>query len=188
MKRILATASLTAMLATGAFAQTEAQITEVQRFLPNVNVALLDDETISQLVTIAYSDQSEADRELEMRAIINGGDTVDATFTEAQLVDIRTAAPEVDISAMTDAQILQALSIINSSDEGDASLKIRAIVDGTDETSLMLTDAEIQDIRLVAPEFDLTTVDADEAAQLRAAVASGDRDEIEAVISRIEAM
>ncbi|SDY50537.1 hypothetical protein SAMN05444340_10990 [Citreimonas salinaria] len=188
MKRIFATTALTAVLATGAFAQTEAQITEVERFLPNVNVELLPEETVQELVTIAHGGGSFDDRQQRMQALINIDSVVTATFTEAQLVEVRTAVPDVDIATMTDAQILQALSIVRSADASDAEQKIRAIVNSDDETTLMLTDAEIRDIRLIAPEFDLTTITADDAVELRAALASGDRDRVMTVVESIEAM
>ncbi|WP_375260016.1 hypothetical protein [Citreimonas sp.] len=189
MKRIFATTALSAMLATGAFAQTEAQMTEVQRFLPDTNVALLPEETIQELVTIAYGGGSFGDRQTRMRSIVEGEGVVTATFTEAQLVQISTVAPDVDVATMTDAQILQAISFVNSEDnQADAAQKIRALVESDDDAMLMLTDAEIRDIRLIAPELDLTTITEDQAIELRAALATGDRDQVMTVVESIETM
>lgn len=189
MKRIFATTALSAILATGAFAQTEAQMTEVQRFLPDTNVALLPEETIQELVTIAYGGGSFGDRQTRMRSIVEGEGVVTATFTEAQLVQISTVAPDVDVATMTDAQILQAISFVNSEDnQADAAQKIRALVESDDDAMLMLTDAEIRDIRLIAPELDLTTITEDQAIELRAALATGDRDQVMTVVESIETM
>jgi lipoprotein-anchoring transpeptidase ErfK/SrfK len=189
MKRILTTAALSAVIASGAFAATEAERVELERFLPNVNVALLDDATVDQLISISATSESFDDRQQQMRALINDQMPVTATFTEAQLVEVRQIAPEVDLGAMTDAQLLQAINYANSADNpNDAAQKIRAIVDDNDEAMLMLTDAEIRDIRLIAPEFDLTMVTEEEAVDLRAALASGDRDRVITVVETIEAM
>lgn len=189
MKRILATAALTATVATGASAATEAQVNELERFLPDVNISMLDDATVDQLIAISSGGESFADRQQTMRALVQDSMPVTSMFTEAQLVEVRTVVPDLDVAVMSDAELLQAISFIRSEDSpSSAAQKIRALVDQDDEAMLMLTDAEIREIRLVAPEFDLTTIDADDATELRAAVATGDRDRVVAVVESIETM
>ncbi len=187
MKRTLMIAALVSSTAMAAQAATEADLTQIEKFLPNVDAAMLTDTQVNSLVGIINGGGSRSEKVATMRALVGVENPVVTELTAAELSELQAYAPEIDFSRFTAAEITQAQGIIDSAEtRSDALAQLRSFE--LSETPVMtdtLTEAEVVEIRSYAPNIDLAALTDDEILRIQAAIAGGDSTEIRNAIGSI---
>ena len=174
MKRFLTATALTTLMTTAAVAATEAEIDTINGFLPEVNVATLSEEQVTILSTIATSGDSYSEKRAKMRSVVNGDAMIMTTLTEGEMAQLQSYAPQVDFMSFTDAELEQALVIVNSAgskSEGLAQLRSFE-ASSAPVTTEPLTEGEMVQLETYAPQIDFASFSDAELQQALVIVAS----------------
>lgn len=184
MKRMFAGTALAAMIATGAVAATDAEMMAIQQFSPDIDVSTLSDQQVDAVMNVINGGGSNADKQGQIAGIVGtaGDNTVVSEVTSGQLTRLQQYAPELDFTGITASELEQALNVIDSADnKGDALAQLRTYsVDSASEapSAAPFTAAEMTQIQAAAPELDPMTLTVEQRAELQAALATGDSEEI----------
>ncbi|MFZ5963956.1 hypothetical protein ACOXXX_13475 [Thalassococcus sp. BH17M4-6] len=130
MKRFLIATALTASMATAGFAATEQEKVEINSFLPTVNVEAMSDAEVAQALQIINGGDNRSDKLGKLNALVSGNEYMSSPgmASEAEMEQIKAAAPGVDVSKLSQAQIDTALALISSTDAGDVDRKVQAVL------------------------------------------------------------
>ncbi len=128
MTRFLTATALTALMATGATAQTAGEAATIEKYLPGIQVETLSDDQVVQLNNLAKSGNSESEKALRMRGLVSDQNFEDYEaveyeptegLTDGQRAEISKYAPELDVSTLSDMQVQRLQNVITSGDEGE---------------------------------------------------------------------
>jgi hypothetical protein len=187
MKHFLTVTALTSLVASGALAATEAEQATIRDYLPDVNVETLGDRDVAVLIGIAHGGDTASEKRAKMRALVGDSNTVDVENRQQQIERLQGYAPDIAFEEFTDAELAQAVTIVNSgTSETDSRAQLESFAlerDGM--TADPLTDGEIAAIRDYAPDIDLTALSDNDLLRIQTAIAGGDRDQIMAVIDGV---
>ncbi|MFZ7091715.1 hypothetical protein [Primorskyibacter sp. 2E233] len=185
MKRLFATTALAATLATGAFAATSGQLNMLQSYLPTVDVELLSEAQVDELLVIATSEGSDADKIDKMKAVVTARNALNVEpLTAVEMGTIKNVDPSVDFSLLTDAEISE-LRLAIAAGDNDAIERTLSTLTANDTMVEPADFTEVEEAKIlnVAPNADFSKIDAVESRQIRAALTSGDDDAIESAIN-----
>ncbi|MEN9060292.1 hypothetical protein [Ponticoccus litoralis] len=102
--------------------------------------------------------------------------------SSGQLARLQQYAPELDFTGITASELEQALNVIDSADsKGEALAQLRTYsTNSVSEapSAAPFTEAELSQIATAAPDLDPMTLTAEQRAELQAAPATGDSEEI----------
>ncbi|MDU8913635.1 hypothetical protein [Aestuariicoccus sp. MJ-SS9] len=187
MKRFLTATALTSLIATGAHALTANEEATIERFLPQVDATTLDRTEVLTLMNIANGGGTVSEKTGKMRSVVLNGGRVDFDLSTAQMDDIARLVPELDITALSDAEKAQAAAIVTSADsQSDAIAKLRAFANG--DRMVMtggLTEAEVLTLQQYAPGLDVAALSDEDIFRLKTAIGSENVSEIESVVAGI---
>ncbi|EPX86850.1 hypothetical protein [Salipiger mucosus] len=173
MKRILTVTALTTVLATGAYAASEAEVTAINTVAPGVDVSMMTDAQVDEAFAIAKSGDSDVEKRDKIQQIVEGSNMIDSVSPEVDAM-IMEYVPDWQVAAMTDAQKVEAQAIIESGSEpADIREEVMAIVTGD---AAALTEAEMQRVMFFVPDAQLTDLTAEDVNEVRAAIYSGSSD------------
>ena len=87
MKHLFAGTALAAVLATGAFAATEAEMTAIQKYAPNVDVSTMSEQQIDAVMNVIHGSDSEGEKSAKILALVGeaGDNTVVSEVSSGQL-------------------------------------------------------------------------------------------------------
>lgn len=184
MKRLFAGTALAAVLATGAFAATEDEMAAIQKYAPDVDVSTMSEQQIDAVMNVINSGDSEGEKSAKISALVGeaGDNTVVSEVSSGQLARLQQYAPELDFTGITASELEQALNVIDSADsKGEALAQLRTYsTNSVSEapSAAPFTEAELSQIATAAPDLDPMTLTAEQRAELQAALATGDSEEI----------
>ncbi|MBN7785858.1 hypothetical protein JYP51_13075 [Ponticoccus gilvus] len=184
MKRLFAGTALAAVLATGAFAATEEEMTAIQEYAPNVDVSTMSEQQIDAVMNVIHGSDSEGEKSAKILALVGeaGDNTVVSEVSSGQLARLQQYAPELDFTGITASELEQALNLIDSADsKGEALAQLRNYsTNSVSEapSAAPFTEAELSQIAAAAPDLDPMTLSVEQRAELQAALATGDSEEI----------
>lgn len=187
MKRMFAGTALAALLATGAFAATEAEVIAIQKYVPDADVSMMSDEEVAAVMNVVNSGDSEGEKQQKIRSLLGEPDenTVVSEVTSGQLTRLQQYAPELDFTGITASELEQALNVIDSAEsKSDALIQLRTYSSSTTETpsAPVFTAAEASALAAVAPDLDPMTLTVEQRAELQAAIATGNNEDIQRVV------
>lgn len=173
MKRILAASALTIATATSAFAATEAEVTQIQQYVPDADVAAWSDQQVDQALAIINSTESRTEIEAQLMALYGDGMAAapGAQLTEAEMTMLDQYVEGVDYSTVSQANVDAALAVAASEmSPTDRQTRIQSLL-SQDETPMyegnMATSGQVALIETRAPNVDVSTLtDAQVAAVL----------------------
>jgi hypothetical protein len=187
MKRMFAGTAIAAILATGAFAATDAEIMAIQKYAPDADVTVMSEQDIDAVMNVINSGDSEGDKAQKIRALIGdaGENTVVSEVTSGQLVRLQQYAPELDFTGITASELEQALTVIDSADsKSEALIQLRTYSTSASEapSAPVFTAAEASALAAVAPDLDPMTLTVEQRAELQAAIATGNNEDIQRIV------
>ncbi len=144
MKRFLTITALTAVMGTGAFAASQAEVNAITAYYPDANFSVLTDDQVSEMMAIAQSGAEDTEKAERIQAIAVT-DTIDGTAapTQAEINAITTFYPEADFTSLTDEQITEMMAIAQSGDDDtEKARRIEAIAE-TDNPSIETADRAV---------------------------------------------
>ncbi|MGR3271217.1 hypothetical protein [Thalassococcus profundi] len=178
MKRFMIATALTATMATAGFAATEAEMAEINSYVPNADVSMMSDEQVAQAMQIINSGEGRGDKVSQLNALLMTPEmSGPAVLSEAEMVRLQEAAPNVDLTAVTQAQASQALQVLSSGDGSDRNEQVVAILMGESmETSgmAMPTEAEMVQLERYISTAEVQSLTQTELAQAMQILTSGD--------------
>lgn len=187
MTRIFAGTALAAVLATGAFAATEAEMAKIQQYAPNVDVSTMSEQQVDAVMNIINGGDSMGEKQAKISGLVGeaGDNTVVSEVSSGQLVRLQQYAPGLDFTGISASELEQALNVIDSSEsKGDALAQLQTYSTGAaspDASAAPFTEAEMTQIRTAAPDLDPMTLSSEQRAELQAAISTGDSDRIRRV-------
>ncbi|MCR8551090.1 hypothetical protein M4578_25000 [Salipiger sp. P9] len=173
MKRFLTATVLTSLLATSAFAATEAETQAIKTFLPDTPVSSLSDAQVTELFAISKSGVSDREKVTRMQAVVEGTTPV-TTFSAEENALLEQYLPAEKLAMLTASQKAEALGIIRGGSD-KTKIEDRLSVLGVDRQS-PLTDGELARIAFFVPDANVTVLGSEQISELRAALYSGHSD------------
>ncbi|MBV7397426.1 hypothetical protein [Mameliella sediminis] len=137
MTRFLTATALATVVATGAVAQSQVDVSTIEKFLPRVKAETLTELQVTQLVAIAHGSESASDKKLQMRALVTDANlepldplviNVSQELTEYERTQIERYAPELDVDTLTESEIQSLQIAINNGDNSDIDTVVRRIM------------------------------------------------------------
>lgn len=173
MKRFLIATALTASLSTAAFAATPAEEAQIESYLPTVDASVLNDTQVANAMNVITSSDSRNKKLGQLKSIVEGTEYAETPImlNEAEMTMLQTAAPDVDLSTISQAQANAALNILSSSEGSNTDAEVQALL-STDATPMGETNsassAEAAILTRYVPELDVSALT---EAQLNSALA-----------------
>ncbi|WP_146590725.1 hypothetical protein [Puniceibacterium confluentis] len=135
MKRFLIATALTATLSSAAFAATEAEVTQIESYVPGVNAEALSDSEVAEAMAVIAGSESRSAKMGKLSAMLGVEMTNSSVAmpTEAQASEIQRYVSDVDYAMVTQAQLDTAMSYIQS-EMSPSDIEARV-------TSVLTTDA-----------------------------------------------
>ena len=180
MKRFMTATALTFAMAGTAFAATEAELVQIQSYLPNADVSGWSDTEVATAMNIINSNDRRSDIVGKLNALYDGEDYVStpATISEAEMALLDQYVDGVDYSMMPQARVDAAISAAQSGmSESDKSSEIVALLsdDATPMSDMNSASAgEIALIRQYAPDADVSTLSDQQVQSVLAIIYSGE--------------
>ncbi|MHA6346676.1 hypothetical protein [Roseivivax sp. CAU 1761] len=169
MKRLFLASALALGTATASFAATEAEMTRIQQYLPEADIAVWSDAQVEEAITIITSTESRSEIVGRLRALHDGAEyqVRAADISEAEEVQLQEYVGDIDFSMYPQATIDAALNVANSEmSSNDREGRIRQLlsVDATRSADpARLTASEAALIQQYAPDADLAALSEAEA-------------------------
>ena len=109
---------------------TEAERTQLDQYVDGVDYSQLPQARVDAALSVLNSEMSESDRAGRIEELLMGDDmaAVGNSATEAEIAMINQAAPNVDVSTLSDPQVDAILVMIEQSDSADIENEIEAYV------------------------------------------------------------
>ena len=109
---------------------TEAERTQLDQYVDGVDYSQLPQARVDAALSVLNSEMSESDRAGRIEELLMGDDmaTMGNSATEAEIAMINQAAPNVDVSTLSDPQVDAILVMIEQSDSADIENEIEAYV------------------------------------------------------------
>lgn len=184
MKRLIATTALVASLATGAFAASEAQIADLQSYLPGYDVSMLSEQQIDDLLAIKAGESDDTERAAKLQAYLATNNAINAEpLNEAEINAIVNVVPQADVTLLTEGEVVEIRQYIAAGEEDKIErvfMTLAANSGGLDAVDF--TAEEQAEIISYEPNADFSKIDAKESREIRAALTGGDRNQIETVL------
>ena len=174
MKRFLSTVAVASMLATGAFAASEAQMAAIHTYAPNVDISTLTEAQVEEMQSVAVSGKSDTEKRTMIEQIAEGSSDVTMVSPEVDEMIVQYI-PAWRVAMMTPEQKAEAQAIITANSSDD-DIKTRIITIVTPSTAPALTSGEEQAVKTFVPEADLSMLTDTQVANIRAAIYSDKSD------------
>ncbi|SFE82876.1 hypothetical protein [Roseivivax sediminis] len=109
---------------------TEAERTQLDQYVDGVDYSQLPQARVDAALSVLNSEMSESDRAGRIEELLMGDDmaALGNSATEAEIAMINQAAPNVDVSTLSDPQVDAILVMIEQSDSADIENEIEAYV------------------------------------------------------------
>ncbi|ETX28278.1 hypothetical protein RISW2_08780 [Roseivivax isoporae LMG 25204] len=180
MKRIMLASALALSVAGTAYAATEAEMVEIQSYLPNADVSTWTDEQVATAMNVINSDESRSDKMGQLQALYDGETYTRPMpeLTEAERTMLMEAAPEANLDMIPQARLDAALVALNSEmSESDRQGRVQELL-STDTAAVSemnsATAAEVAIINDYAPDVDVSTLSDEQVTSALAIIYSTD--------------
>ncbi len=110
--------------ASGGAQLTEAEMVELSKYVDGVDFTALPQAVVDAALLVANSEMSASDREGRIQELLTADGTAmfeGNTATSGEVALINSAAPDIDVSTLSDPQVNSILALIYSTDEGEIS-------------------------------------------------------------------
>ncbi|WP_211238703.1 hypothetical protein [Roseivivax isoporae] len=163
-----------------AYAATEAEMVEIQSYLPNADVSTWTDEQVATAMNVINSDESRSDKMGQLQALYDGETYTRPMpeLTEAERTMLMEAAPEANLDMIPQARLDAALVALNSEmSESDRQGRVQELL-STDTAAVSemnsATAAEVAIINDYAPDVDVSTLSDEQVTSALAIIYSTD--------------
>ncbi|GGG69400.1 hypothetical protein GCM10011415_16000 [Salipiger pallidus] len=167
MKRFITLTALSTVIATSAFAASEAEMTAIDRYYPEANYETLSDEQVAQMFAIANSGESDTDKtsRIEEIASSNNPSTATATVSDSELT---AYVPEWRLAELTEEERAELIALVSSNDNPEET-RVQ-VLESMNSATPNLTPGEMKSVERIAPGADLSVLTTEQVQQIRAAL------------------
>ncbi|MBN9890316.1 hypothetical protein [Salipiger abyssi] len=181
MKRLLTATALSTIVATSAFAASEAEMNAITMYYPDANFEALSDDQVTEMFAVANSGASDTDKRSQIEEIASADNPSASTAVEQ---DLQVYVPEWRLDEMSSAEREQMVALVTESDD-PAETRVQ-IVDSMSDAAPNLTTGEVSALEQLVPEADYSVLSTEQVNDLRATLYGGaDDSEKKSDIERI---
>ena len=173
MKRLLTATALAATMATSAFAASDAERAAITMYYPDANFSVLSDDQVTEMFAVANSGSSDTQKRQDIEAIA-AMDNPSPASADVSEMDLTAYVPEWRLNEMTEAEKQEVIALVNQDDNPD-NVRVQLLKD-MESAAPNLTTGEMQAVKSVAPDADLTVLTTEQVNEIRAAIYGADED------------
>ena len=173
MKRLLTATALAATMATSAFAASEAEQAAITTYYPDANFATLSDDQVAEMFAIANSGSSDTQKRQDIEAVAMMDNPSQASADVSDM-DLTAYVPAWRLDEMTEEEKQNVVALVNRGEDPE-SIRVQLLND-MESAAPNLTPGEIQAVKKVAPDADLSVLTTDQVNEIRAAIYGADED------------
>lgn len=171
MKRLLTITALTSVVATSAFAASQAEMSAISRYYPEANFETLTDDQVSEMFAISVSSESDADKAMLMENVVEASNPNPVTTD----VDINAYVPEWRLVEMSDSERDRIIALVSRGEDPE-STRVQ-IVESMQDVAPNLTTGEVEAVERIAPEADVTVLTTEQVYEVRAVLYDDDQND-----------
>ncbi|EEX16588.1 hypothetical protein CSE45_4301 [Citreicella sp. SE45] len=171
MKRFLTITALSTVIATSAFAASEAEMTAISTYYPDANYETLTDQQVAEMFAIANSGKDDTEKKTEIRTIAEADNPNPAT-TEVNLTEY---VPEWRLMEMSAPEKESIMALVNRGDDPEAT-RVQ-VLESLHSATPNLTAGEAQKVKDLVPSADLTVLTTEQIQDIRAVIYNGDEND-----------
>ncbi|APZ51894.1 hypothetical protein [Salipiger abyssi] len=165
MKRLLTATALSTIVATSAFAASEAEMNAITTYYPDANFEALTDDQVTEMFAVANSGVSDTEKRSQIEDIAQADNPSASVAVEEEL---QVYIPEWRLDEMSSAERERVVALVSES-EDPAETRVQ-IVDSMKDAAPNLTTGEVSALEELVPEADYSVLTTGQVDDLRAAL------------------